>query len=69
MQKKVSDKIQHPFMIKTLTIVSIEETYLNILKTIISLQQTLFSMAKLKSFCTAKETISEVKRQPSEWRK
>ena len=34
MQKKVSDKIQHPFMIKTLTIVSIEGTYLNILKAI-----------------------------------
>ena len=32
--KKARDKIQHPFMIKTLTKVGIEGTYLNIIKTI-----------------------------------
>ena len=31
---KASDKIQHPFMIKTLTKVSTEGTYLNIMKDI-----------------------------------
>ena len=32
--QKASDKIQHPFMIKTLTKVGIEGTYLNIIKAI-----------------------------------
>ena len=32
--EKAFDKIQHPFMIKTLQIMGIEKTYLNILKAI-----------------------------------
>ena len=49
--KKSFDKIHHPFMIKTLQIMGIEGTYLNILKAIymISLQQTIFSMVKKHS--------------------
>ena len=41
--EKSFDKIQHPFMIKTLQKLGMEGTYLNIVKAIlISLQQTLF---------------------------
>ena len=34
MQKKASDKIQHPFMIKTLPKMGIKGTYLHIVKAI-----------------------------------
>ena len=32
MQEKAFDKVQHPFMIKTLSKVGIEEVFLNIIK-------------------------------------
>ena len=45
--EKAFDKIQHPFIIKTLQKMGIEGTYLNIVKAcMISLQQTLFSIGK-----------------------
>ena len=46
--EKAFDKIQHPFMIKTLQKMCIEGNYLNIVKAIymISLQQTLFLKVK-----------------------
>ena len=45
--EKAFDKIQHPFMIKTLQKTGIEGTYLNIVKAIYDKPtQTLFSMVK-----------------------
>ena len=45
--EKPFDKIQHPFMIKTLQKAEIEGTYLNIIKAyMINPQQTLSSMVK-----------------------
>ena len=45
--EKAFDKIQHPFMIKTLQKAEIEGTYLNIIKLYMTnTQQTLFSMEK-----------------------
>ena len=47
-----SDKIQHPFMIKTLQKMGIEGTYLNILKAIYdkSTANIIFNGKKLKAF-------------------
>ena len=51
MRKKKFDKIQHPFMMKTLNKVGTEKMYLNIIKTIYAIPQlTSHSMEKLKSF-------------------
>ena len=50
--EKASDKIQYPFMIKTLQNVGIEGTYLNIIKTIYNNSTTkiILNSEKLKTF-------------------
>ena len=49
---KALDKIQHPFMIKTLTKVGLEGTYLNIIKVIYDKPSTnvILNREKLKAF-------------------
>ena len=49
--EKPFDKIQHPFMIKPLQIMGVEETYLNIVKAIYkSAANIIFNGEKLKAF-------------------
>ena len=50
--EKVFDKIQHPFMIKTLSKVRIKETYINIIKAIYDKPTTsiIFNGQKLQAF-------------------
>ena len=52
MQKKAFDKIQHPFMIKTLQKAGIEGTYLNIIRAIYDKPTTSITLngEKLKAF-------------------
>ena len=52
MQKKLSDKIQHPFIIKTLQKVDIEGMYLNIIKAIYNkpTASIILNGEKLKTF-------------------
>ena len=56
--EKAFDKIQHPFMIKTLQKMGIEGTYLNIVKAIYDKPTTniIFSGEKLKAFLLRSET-------------
>ena len=48
--EKAFDKIQHPFMIKTLQKMGIEWTYLNIVKAIYDIENIILNGEKLKAF-------------------
>ena len=64
--EKASDKIQHPFMVKTLQKARIEGTYLNIKKAIYD-QPTaniIFNGKKLKAFLLKSETRQECPLSP-----
>ena len=56
--EKAFEKIQHPFMIKTLTTVGIEGTYLNIIKAVYDkpTANTILNGEKLKAFLLKSET-------------
>ena len=47
----------------------LEETFLESTPMEIKAKINKWDLIKIKSFCTTKETISKVKRQPSEWEK
>ena len=62
MQKKAFDKIQHPLMIKTLTKVDGEGTYLNIIKAIYDklTVSIILNSEKLKAFPLKSEQKKDV---------
>ena len=59
--EKAFDKIQHPFMIKTLQKPGIEGTYLNIIKVIYdkSTANIIHNVEKLKAICLKSGTRQE----------
>jgi len=59
--EKAFDKIQHPFMIKTLQQVSIQETYLNIINAIYNkpIANIILNGEKLKAFLLRSGTRQE----------
>ena len=61
MKKKAFDKIQHPFMIKALQKVSIERTFLNIIKAIYDkpTANIILKSEKLKSFQIGRASCRE----------
>ena len=61
MQKKAFDKIQHPFMIKTISKVGIEGTYLTIIKAMFDkpTASIIFNGQELQAFCLRLGTRQE----------
>ena len=66
MQKKTFDKIQHPFMMKTLQKMGIEGTYFNIVKAIYEkpTANIIFNSEKLKAFPLRSGTRQECPLSP-----
>ena len=64
--EKAFDKIQHPFMIKTLQKARIEETYLNIIKAVYDKPKgnIIFNGEKLKAFPLKSGTREECPLSP-----
>ena len=64
--EKILDKLKHPFMIKTLQIVGIKRTYLNIIKAIYDkpTANIILNDEKLKAFPPRSETRQECSRSP-----
>ena len=56
---------------KTLSDINLSRILYNPLPRILEIKAKInkWDLMKLKSFCTTKETISKVKRQPSDWEK
>jgi hypothetical protein len=58
LQERIGNTLKH---------ISIDNNFLN--RTSVAQQLKERDYMKLKSFCTAKETVTRLKRQPTEWKK
>ena len=54
---------------RTLSDINYSKIFFDLFPTVIKIKIYKWDLIKLKSFCTAKETINKMKRQPTEWEK